>query len=385
MSAAPAPPDSTAARALNAALLAWYDRHGRALPWRVPLAARAEGARPDPYAVWLSEAMAQQTTLAAMTPYHAKFLARWPQLGDLAAAPREEVMAAWAGLGYYARARNLHAAAQKMAQEGFPRSEKGWLEVPGVGPYTAAALAAILDDEPAVVVDGNVERVMARLFAIEEPLPKAKPILKRFAAAVTPQERPGDYAQAVMDLGATICRPRNPDCPACPWSEPCEGRAQGIAAELPRKTPKAPRPERRGAVFAALRPDGAVLLTRRPDSGLLGGMSELPGTDWTAQGPSAAELRAAAPLAARWRRMGEAKQIFTHFALTLEVYAAEAPQGVKPRRGQWTPRATAQAALPGAMRKALALAEAAREPLALWAAAEPPPETPPESSPEKTP
>lgn len=348
---------------MSGALLDWYDRHGRSLPWRLRPKARAAGARPDPYAVWLSEAMAQQTTLAAMTPYHAKFLARWPKVEDLAAAPREEVLAAWAGLGYYARARNLHAAAQKLAAEGFPRSEAAWREIPGVGAYTAAALAAILEDEPAVVVDGNVERVMARLFAIEEPLPKSKPLLRKAAAALTPRERPGDYAQAAMDLGATLCRPKSPDCAPCPWRDPCEGRKRGLAANLPRKTPKAPRPERRGAVFAAIRPDDAILLTRRPDEGLLGGMMEIPGTDWTAEGPSPEALRAAEPLPLDWRRLGEVKQVFTHFALTLDVWTAEAPARSAPRRGSWTAQAEAWAALPGVLRKALTLVREARAPL----------------------
>ncbi|WP_018632955.1 A/G-specific adenine glycosylase [Neomegalonema perideroedes] len=376
MSAAAPLPNPRTARALSAGLLAWYDRHGRRLPWRLRPEDRAAGGRPDPYAVWLSEAMAQQTTLAAVKPYHAAFLARWPKVEDLAAAPREEVLAAWAGLGYYARARNLHAAAQKLAAEGFPRSEAAWREIPGVGPYTAAALAAILDDEPAVVVDGNVERVMARLFAMEEPLPKGKPALRALAAALTPQERPGDYAQAVMDLGATICRPRDPDCAPCPWREPCAGRKRGIAAQLPRKTPKAPRPERRGAVFAALRPDGAILLTRRPEKGLLGGMLEIPGTDWTPLPPEAEARRAAAPLALAWRRIGEIRQIFTHFSLILDVYAAEAadPRAL-PQRGIWTPMAEAQAALPGVMRKALTLVREAREPPPLWKAAASPQET----------
>jgi A/G-specific adenine glycosylase len=344
-----------------AALLAWYDRHARRLPWRVGPAERAAGARPDPYRVWLSEIMLQQTTVAAAGPYFERFTARWPTVAALAAAPREDVLAAWAGLGYYARARNLHACARDVARRGgFPTDEAALRDLPGVGAYTAAAVAAIAFDRPATVVDGNVERVTARLFAVETPLPDAKPELRRLAATLTPQERPGDFAQAMMDLGATVCVPRAPACAACPWFAPCRGRAAGLAAELPRKRPKAAKPRRIGAAFVATAADGAVLVARRPDRGLLGGMEGPPCTDWTEAGPTAAEIAAAAPFAADWRDAGaEARHVFTHFELTLRVLVARAPEGPPPAGTRFAPLAEARAAAPTALRKALDIGAAA--------------------------
>ncbi|MEM7508451.1 MAG: A/G-specific adenine glycosylase [Pseudomonadota bacterium] len=299
-------------------LLEWYDAHHRTLPWRISPAERQAGAEPDPYRIWLSEVMLQQTTVAAVGAYFEKFVTLWPRVEDLAAAPAEDVMAAWAGLGYYSRARNLHACAKEVARLGaFPRDEDGLRALPGIGPYTSAAIAAIAFDRPATVMDGNVERVMARRFAVTDPLPGVKEVLRAYAASLTPSLRPGDYAQAVMDLGATICTPRNPACGICPWMMACEGRAQGIAPSLPRKAPKKAKPIRRGWAFAAFRAD-RVFAVRRPDKGLLGGMLALPTTDW-AETPG----DPAVPFAAGWREVGEIRHTFTHFHLILQVYRTD--------------------------------------------------------------
>jgi A/G-specific adenine glycosylase len=331
-----------------ALLFAWYDRMARPLPWRVRPAERAAGRSPDPYQVWLSEVMLQQTTVAAVQPYFATFTARWPSVEALAAAPEADVMAAWAGLGYYARARNLVACARAVAAAGgrFPDTEAGLRALPGIGPYTAAAIAAIAFDRQAVVVDGNVERVIARLFAVEEPLPDAKPALRERAACLTPAERPGDYAQAMMDLGATVCVPRRPACGVCPWLRACAGRAAGIAAALPAKREKPAKPVRRGTAWVALRPDGAVLLEERPARGLLGGMLGLPGGGWDGAGASA-------PFPADWRTAGAVRHTFTHFHLELSVEAARIPERIRPARGDFHPADKALAALPTVMRKAL--------------------------------
>jgi A/G-specific adenine glycosylase len=339
---------------LSAMLLAWYDRHARVMPWRVAPSDRAAGVRPDPYRVWLSEVMLQQTTVATVRDYFRRFTDRWPDVGALAAAPDAEVMAEWAGLGYYARARNLLACARAVAQGHggrFPQTAEGLRALPGVGPYTAAAVAAIAFDEPAAVVDGNVERVMARLFRVEAPLPGAKAELTRLAARLTPADRPGDHAQAVMDLGATICTPRKPACGICPLQGPCAARAAGVQADLPRKAAKAAKPIRRGTVWIARRADGAMLLEARPARGLLGGMPGWPGTDWDARGGGAGA--GAAPLAANWREAGEVRHIFTHFDLRLTVQAALVPPDARPDRGAFVPRADfAPGALPTLMRKA---------------------------------
>jgi A/G-specific adenine glycosylase len=342
-------------RAMAADLLAWYDRMARPLPWRVLPVARAAGARPDPYRVWLSEIMLQQTTVAAVLPYFRRFTETWPDIEALAAAPDAEVMAAWAGLGYYARARNLIACARAVAASGgrFPETEEALRALPGIGAYTAAAIAAIAFDRPAVVVDGNVERVMARLFAIATPLPDAKPILRERAAALTPAARPGDHAQAVMDLGATICTPRRPACGLCPWQGDCAGRIAGIAADLPRRRERVARPIRRGIAYLVARADGAVLLERRPGEGLLGGMLALPGPAWSET------AEPAPPFAASWREAGMVRHAFTHFHLELSVAVSAVPPDFVPPFGAFFPRARALASVPSVMRKALRLGLAA--------------------------
>ncbi len=334
--------------AVRAALLAWYDRAARDLPWRVGPAARAAGTRPDPYRVWLSEVMLQQTTVAHAIPYFLAFTARWPTVQALAAAPEAELMAAWAGLGYYARARNLLACARVVAGGGgtFPDTEAQLRALPGVGPYTAAAVAAIAFDRPANVVDGNVERVMARLFAVTAPLPAAKPQLKALAAALVGDARPGDWAQALMDHGAVVCRPRAPLCGACPVAVHCAARAAGEPQAYPRRLARAPRPRRHGVAWVLER-GRAVAVERRPARGLLGGMLGLPTSAWTEDPPEAAP-----PLAAEWREAGPVEHVFTHFALTLQVRRAR----VGPDQGenfQWLEADAAARALPSVFRKAL--------------------------------
>ncbi len=345
-----AAPDGPAPAAVQARLLAWYDRHRRRLPWRAP-----PGARPDPYAVWLSEIMLQQTTVAAVKPYFESFLARWPRVADLAAAPQEAVLTAWAGLGYYARARNLHACAKVVAERHggrFPETEAELRGLPGIGPYTAAAIAAIAFDRPATPVDGNIERVTARLFALRAPLPGAKPRLKVLAATLTPRARPGDFAQAKMDLGATVCLPRTPKCSLCPLETLCVARAAGLAAQLPVKAPKADKPTRRGIAFWLTRPDGAVLLRRRPPEGLLGGMTEVPSTDWGADLPGEGAARAAAPAAVPWQALaGQVRHTFTHFHLELAVWVGRA-RDWQELAGFWVlPERLGEAGLPSVMQK----------------------------------
>jgi A/G-specific adenine glycosylase len=302
---------------LRKLLLNWYDRNGRDLPWRL------RAGRPDPYRVWLSEIMLQQTTVAAVGPYFTRFLARWPTVAALAAAPREDVLSAWAGLGYYSRARNLHAAAQRLAEAGFPDTEAGWRALPGVGAYTAAAIAAIALDQSANVVDGNVERVISRLHAVETALPNAKPKLRALAEFLVTADRPGDWAQALMDLGATICTPKAPKCSACPWRDACAAFASGAPESYPRRAAKAKRPQRHGVAYRIER-DGALWLVRRPDKGLLGGMAGLPTTEWRAKKWTRAEALKQAPVEAAWRKTGAVEHVFTHFALSLDVYAADA-------------------------------------------------------------
>jgi A/G-specific adenine glycosylase len=308
-----APPD------LPARLLAWYDRHRRILPWR-----SAPGERADPYHVWLSEIMLQQTTVVTVGPYFRDFLTRWPRLQDLAAAPLDDVLTAWAGLGYYARARNLKKCAEVVAAEHggtFPDTEAALLELPGIGPYTAAAIAAIAFDRPATILDGNVERVMARLYRVETPLPKAKEELRTLAARHTPQARPGDYAQAIMDLGATICTPTRPKCILCPLSQDCAALKAGDAETYPRKLPKGARPQRYGICFAMIDAHGRIALEKRPEKGLLGGMMQVPTSDW--RGSPFAEGEASPPMKAKWRQLdGQVVHVFTHFALMLVVCAA---------------------------------------------------------------
>lgn len=335
---------------LSSDLLAWYDIHARTMPWRVPPADRKAGVLPDPYAIWLSEVMLQQTTVAAVRDYHRKFTTLWPDVQALAAADDADVMAAWAGLGYYARARNLLKCARVvMADHGgqFPSDHATLLTLPGIGPYTAAAIAAIAFDQPQVVVDGNVERVMARMFDIHAPLPAAKPELTDRARALTPALRAGDYAQAVMDLGATICTPRNPACGICPWRGPCAARIAGTAQVLPRKMPKKKVPTRRGIAYVVQRADGAILLETRPESGLLGGMLGWPGSDWS-EDPTPAP-----PLPADWVTLeAEARHTFTHFHLHLQIMVAQVPLDAPPQRGDFVAKQDfSPAALPTAMRK----------------------------------
>ena len=333
---------------LSEALLRWYDRHARAIPWRISPQDRALGVLPDPYRIWLSEVMLQQTTVAAVKDYFHRFTARWPTVTALAAARDEDVMAEWAGLGYYARARNLLKAARAVVRDHggvFPGSRDGLLNLPGIGPYTASAVAAIAYDEPATVVDGNVERVMARLYCVQTPLPPAKAELTARAAGLTPALRPGDYAQAVMDLGATICTPRNPACGICPWNHACEARHQGVQADLPRKVPKGEKPTRRGMLWLATQGD-MIVLQRRPDKGLLGGMLGFPGDGWDGNGGPP-------PALVEWQEIGEVRHTFTHFHLYLTLNAAELPVGSVVTRGELISRdAFRPADLPTVMRKA---------------------------------
>src|SRR5690606_17674522 len=288
------------------------------------------GAKADPYRVWLSEVMLQQTTVKAVIPYYREFLRRWPSVEALAAAGVDEVLAAWAGLGYYSRARNLHRCARVVvARHGgrFPRSEAALRELPGIGPYTAAAVAAIAFGAPATAVDGNVERVVARLFAVAEPLPAARPELRRLARALTPARRAGDHAQALMDLGATLCTPRRPSCPACPLGKACAAYAKGIASLLPARAARPERPRRATLAFVALREDGAVLLRRRPEAGLLGGMLEVPTTEWTDTLPPLARALTQAPVRAGWHQMPSlVTHTFTHFRLEALICRASVPR-----------------------------------------------------------
>ena len=335
---------------LSDQILAWYDVNARDMPWRVGPQARKSGKLPDPYAVWLSEVMLQQTTVAAVREYHNKFMALWPTTADLAAAEDADVMAAWAGLGYYARARNLLKCAREIvAAHGgvFPLTNDALLTLPGIGPYTAAAVSAIAFDQPSVVVDGNVERVMARLHDVHDPLPASKPKLTALAAALTPQRRAGDYAQAVMDLGATVCTPRNPVCGICPWRDPCAARAAGTAAALPKKIPKKKVPTRQGIAYVARRCDGAWLLETRPDKGLLGGMQGFPTTTW-GDNPQPDP-----PLDAAWQTHNTlARHTFTHFHLELTIQTVTVENDVALQRGYFVETAQFDPKnLPTAMRK----------------------------------
>ncbi len=335
---------------LSARLLDWYDRHRRRLPWRA-----LPGMAPDPYRVWLSEIMLQQTTVVTVGPYFQRFVERWPTVSALAAANLDDVLHAWQGLGYYARARNLHRGAVTVVERHggrFPESEAALLELPGVGRYTAAAIAAIAFGRRAVVMDGNVERVVARLFRVEQPLPDAKPLLYELAGSLTPDERAGDHAQAMMDLGATICIPHRPKCMLCPWSDVCTGKA--VADALPRKRPKPEKPTRRGVAFWLVRDDGAVLLRRRPERGLLGGMMEVPSTAWD-EGPlpeaGQASRQAPVEIAEPLLLPGQVRHGFTHFHLELVVATARANADPPPDCVWCLPDAFGDYALPTVMKK----------------------------------
>lgn len=338
------------------ALLDWYDANARILPWRIAPEDRKAGIAPDPYKVWLSEVMLQQTTVATVKSYFQKFTELWPTVKHLASAEDPAVMAAWAGLGYYARARNLLKCARAVTSEyggQFPNSRDALLELPGIGPYTASAIAAIAFDLRATVVDGNVERVISRVFSVQTPLPASKPELTALADSLTPEERPGDYAQAVMDLGATICTPRSPACGICPLMRTCRARQLGIAGELPRKTAKKAKPIRFGIAYIAQREDGAWLVETRPEKGLLGGMLGWPGTEWIEGLPDGDP-----PVAADWLHTElEVRHTFTHFHLRLALQVARVPLTAAPKRGRFVGRDDFRPSdLPTVMRKVYDLA-----------------------------
>lgn len=347
--------DMIAIAAIAPALLDWYDRHARALPWRAPPGTPS----PDPYRVWLSEVMLQQTTVAAVSGYFAAFTARWPTVEALAAAADEDVMAAWAGLGYYARARNLLACARAVAALGrFPDSEDGLRQLPGLGAYTAAAVAAIAFGRRAVVVDANVERVVSRLFAIAEPLPAARTAIRAATDRITPDARAGDFAQAMMDLGATICTPRNPRCLLCPLSAACRARADGEAERFPVKPAKTAKPERVGRAFWIER-DDAVWLVRRVGKGMLGGMRALPDDGWHARADGSGQP----PLPGDWQAGGMVRHGFTHFSLDLHLalYSGRDWASLRAGEGEWWPiDRLEEAGLPTLFAKAARIAIAAR-------------------------
>lgn len=327
------------------------------MPWRA-----AAGERSAPYRVWLSEIMLQQTTVATVGDYFRRFVERWPNVEALAAAPLDDVLSAWAGLGYYARARNLHACAKAVTAQHagrFPEDEAGLIALPGIGPYTASAIRAIAFDQPASAVDGNVERVISRLYAIETPLPDAKPEIQARAATLVPRQRAGDYAQAMMDLGATVCTPRNPRCVICPLMKTCRARQLGIAEELPRRAAKADKPTRRGLAFVLSNRDGAILLRKRPTKGLLGGMDEVPSSAWREGRLVIADALKEAPVPAGWKVMeGGVRHTFTHFHLELAVARATATTSrlakLSPGSAWCTLDRMTERALPTVMRKVIA-------------------------------
>jgi A/G-specific adenine glycosylase len=339
-----------------ALLLAWYDRHRRKLPWRA-----TAGERADPYRVWLSEIMLQQTTVKAVGPYFEKFVARWPTVAAMSRASLDDVLRMWAGLGYYSRARNLYACAQRIARDYggvFPDTEEGLHALPGIGPYTAAAIAAIAFDRRTMPVDGNIERVVARLFAVDDALPQAKPKIQQLATTLLADSHAGDSAQALMDLGSTICTPKKPACALCPLNDDCLARAQAAQESFPRKAPKKSGSLRRGAAFVVTCGD-ELLVRSRPEKGLLGGMTEVPTSDWLAgqDDKAAAKQAPAVTGVARWhRKAGVVTHIFTHFPLELVVYTARVPLWTRPPEGmRWVKIATLKdEALPNLMRKVVA-------------------------------
>lgn len=336
---------------IPAALLRWYDRYARDLPWRAPPGCAAA----DPYRVWLSEVMLQQTTVAAVKPYFEKFIARWPDVGALAAAPEADVMAAWAGLGYYSRARNLvRCAGDVAAMGGFPASEAELLKLPGLGAYTAAAVAAIAFGQRAVVVDANVERVVARLFAIAEPLPRSRKRIRACAEAITPEKRAGDFAQGMMDLGSAICTSRDPKCLLCPLSAHCAARTDSNPAAYPVKAPRKPKPVRQGTAYW-IEQDSAVWLVTREGSGMLGGMRSLPDDGWAASGDGSRDP----PLTGEWEPAGMVRHTFTHFTLELSVHQFRGEVAGAPIGGEWWPlERLGDAGLPSLFAKAARLAQA---------------------------
>ena len=349
----------SAADSVSNKLLTWYDRHARDLPWRVGPADHARGVRPDPYRVWLSEIMLQQTTVAAVRDYYRTFTARWPDLPALAAAAEDDVLKSWAGLGYYSRARNLKKCADTVMREhggAFPADLDALRALPGIGDYTSAAIAAIAFDIPAPVVDGNVERVVTRLFADATPLPKAKLVIRERLETMLDRARPGDFAQAMMDLGATICTPKRPACLHCPLRDGCAALDADDPERFPVKAPKKQKPTRVGAAFVIVDKNGAVLLEKRADTGLLAGMSQVPTTGWTARIDGETGLEAAPFPRLDWRNCGTIAHVFTHFALELTVWRADATP--PPLDGQWwsAPDALSGEALPTVMKKAIACA-----------------------------
>jgi A/G-specific adenine glycosylase len=357
----PSPDIADPLAARPALLLAWYDRHRRVLPWRPPA-----GRRPDPYAVWLSEIMLQQTGVKTVGPYFEKFLARWPDIAALGRASLDDVLRMWAGLGYYSRARNLHACAVSVLSDHggvFPGTEEGLRGLPGIGPYTAAAIAAIAFDRRTMPVDGNIERVVSRLFAVEETLPQAKPVIQRLAETLLgdsreEKSRAGDSAQALMDLGASICTPKKPACSLCPLNEGCSARQRGDQESFPRKAAKKSGELRRGAAFVVTRGD-ELLVRSRPEKGLLGGMTEVPVSEWRAGQDDKAALGQAPQVGgvSRWhRKLGVVTHVFTHFPLELVVYTAHVPARTRaPKDMRWVPIATLESeALPNVMRKVIA-------------------------------
>ncbi|QUS38399.1 A/G-specific adenine glycosylase [Tardiphaga alba] len=339
-----------------AQILAWYDRHRRRLPWRA-----LPGESVDPYRVWLSEIMLQQTTVQAVGPYFTKFLARWPTVSDLGRASQDDVLRMWAGLGYYSRARNLHACAVAVLTDHggiFPDTEEGLRSLPGIGPYTAAAIAAIAFARQCMPVDGNIERVTSRLYAVEEPLPKSKPEIVALAATLLGPARAGDSAQALMDLGSSICTPKKPACSLCPINDDCAAQVRGDQETFPRKMPKKAGTLRRGAAFVVTRGD-ELLVRTRAEKGLLGGMTEVPQSEWLAGHEEAAALEQAPTLkkSTPWhRKVGVVTHVFTHFPLELVVYTASVPARIRAPEGmRWVPIATLDdEALPNVMRKVIA-------------------------------
>ena len=340
-------------------LLIWYEAHRRKFPWR------AEPDKdPNVYYVWISEIMLQQTRATTAIPYFNRFIARWPTLKELACAPRDDVLHSWSGLGYYARARNLHTCAQDIVKHHggiFPTSVKDLCSLPGIGPYTASAISAIAFDQPAVVIDANVERIISRLFTVPKPISQAKPQIEKLALKIFPAERPGDFAQGLMDLGAQVCRPKNPVCSDCPWSDGCKARKSGKPEAWPVKNPKTPIRTRFGIVFWVEHPSGAILLRKRPDRGMLGGMTEIVSSEWLTEPIPASQIDKHAPIPnADWSPIGEKIQhTFSHFKLELRIYKSKGI--IQPKGAFWCPlEKLAAQPFPTLMKKIVALMSSAQ-------------------------